>query len=96
MYRRRERRRDSSSIELTLEQGQTTTAQAERDPIAHDRAIAALAKLSDTLRHVFVLRVIEGYSHAEIAALLNISINNSEVRLHRAVQQLRRMLGSIE
>jgi DNA-directed RNA polymerase specialized sigma24 family protein len=42
---------------------------------------------------VFILREVEGYSHAEIADLLNISIGASEVRLHRAVRALRRSLG---
>ena len=55
-------------------------------------AMQALATLTPPLRHVFVLRVIEGYSHAEIAGLLEISTNTSEVRLHRAVHQLRRLL----
>lgn len=96
MHRRKERRHDTASVTSSRELGERSTAQPERDPIAHDRAIAALAQLSNSLRHVFVLRVIEGYSHAEIATLLGISINNSEVRLHRAVQQLRRTLGSIK
>lgn len=95
MHRRKELRRDASTLESVLENSGRDSVSSDRDPIAHDRAMAALARLSPTLRHVFVLRVIDGYSHTEIAALLDISINNSEVRLHRAVQQLRRMLGGI-
>ena len=45
-----------------------------------------------SLRVVFVLREIEDYSHAEIAQLLDITVNASEVRLHRALRALRRML----
>jgi RNA polymerase sigma-70 factor (ECF subfamily) len=60
------------------------------DLAAVQRAIAALP---DALRAVFVLREVEGYSHAEIAELLNITTNASEVRLHRAVRSLRRALG---
>lgn len=55
----------------------------------------ALATLSDTLRHVFVLRVIEGYSHAQIAALLDITAGTSEVRLSRALKALRSQLGDL-
>jgi len=62
------------------------------DPVLQEKVLQALATLTPSLRHVFVLRVIEGYSHAEIASLLEISTNTSEVRLHRAVQQLRRLL----
>jgi DNA-directed RNA polymerase specialized sigma24 family protein len=43
---------------------------------------------------VFILREVEGYSHAEIAVLLDISTNASEVRLHRAIQALRKQLGA--
>jgi len=61
------------------------------DLITVQRAIDALP---DALRVVFVLREIEGYSHAEIGELLDISANASEVRLHRALKQLRRTIGS--
>lgn len=55
----------------------------------------ALAALSPTLRHVFVLRAVHQLSHAEIAALLGIAVGTSEVRLHRAVRQLRQLLEVI-
>jgi RNA polymerase sigma-70 factor (ECF subfamily) len=60
------------------------------DRLTVQRAIDAL---SDSLRIVFVLREIEGYSHAEIAELLDITQNASEVRLHRALRALRRTIG---
>jgi RNA polymerase sigma-70 factor (ECF subfamily) len=53
---------------------------------------AALARLSDEHRTVFLLKEVEGYDHAEIAELLGISKANSEVRLHRARRQLRELL----
>ena len=53
----------------------------------------AVESLPDSLRVVFVLREIEGYSHAEIGDLLSITPNASEVRLHRAIRSLRRMIG---
>ncbi|HEY5440496.1 MAG TPA: sigma-70 family RNA polymerase sigma factor [Gemmatimonadaceae bacterium] len=53
---------------------------------------AALARLSDEHRTVFLLKEVEGYDHAEIAELLGISTANSEVRLHRARRQLRDLL----
>lgn len=52
----------------------------------------ALESLSDDLRIVFVLSEVEGYSHDEIAELLGIRRNASEVRLHRARKRLRRIL----
>ena len=53
---------------------------------------AALERLSDEHRVVFLLKEVEGYEHREIAELLDISIVNSEVRLHRARRQLRELL----
>lgn len=53
----------------------------------------ALDRLPEALRTVFVLREVEGYSHAEIAAMLAISPRASEVRLHRAIRALRAQLG---
>lgn len=49
----------------------------------------ALASLPDALRTVFVLREVEGYTHAEIASILGIGIPASKVRLHRARKMLR-------
>jgi RNA polymerase sigma-70 factor, ECF subfamily len=53
---------------------------------------AALRKLSPALRAVLVLKEIEGFSHAEVARMLDISVGASEVRLHRALQSLRALL----
>ena len=49
----------------------------------------AIAMLPDTLRTVFVLRQLEGFSHPEIATLLGISEGNSRVRHTRALEHLR-------
>lgn len=54
---------------------------------------AALARLSEGLRLVFVLREVEGYTHLEIADILGIRPGTSQVRLHRAKRHLRRSLG---
>jgi RNA polymerase sigma-70 factor (ECF subfamily) len=59
--------------------------------VALDQAIAALP---ESLRTVFVLREVEGCSHDEIAALLDIAPGASQVRLHRAKAALRTLLGS--
>ena len=51
-----------------------------------------VAKLSETLRGVFVLRDIEGLSTAETAAILDLTEANVKVRLHRARLALREHL----
>jgi RNA polymerase sigma-70 factor (ECF subfamily) len=52
----------------------------------------ALERLSAEHRLVFLLKEVEGLSHAEIAELVGISVANSEVRLHRARRELRDLL----
>jgi RNA polymerase sigma factor (sigma-70 family) len=52
----------------------------------------ALATLPPAARAVFVRRELEGRTHAEIAAELGISRNSSEVRLFRALRQIRSFL----
>jgi RNA polymerase sigma-70 factor (ECF subfamily) len=60
------------------------------DRILVRRAVEALP---DALRTVVILKVVEGYSHAEIGELLGISRGASEVRLSRALAVLRRAMG---
>jgi RNA polymerase sigma factor (sigma-70 family) len=52
----------------------------------------AIASLTQEARAVFVLRLIEGYSHAEIAALLGLTNGAVRVRYLRALRQLRTLL----
>ena len=52
----------------------------------------AISTLPDALRSVFVLREIEGYSTAEVAEMLDISVSAAKVRLHRARLRLRELL----
>lgn len=54
----------------------------------------ALRSLPDSLRAVFVLKEIEGYTHQEIGTVLGIGIGTSQVRLHRAIKHLRKQLGT--
>lgn len=52
----------------------------------------ALGALPPSLRAVFVLKEVHGYSHAEIAELLGITVNAAKARLHRARRGLRSQL----
>ncbi len=65
-------------------------AAASPEPEREIAARRAIAALSDPLRVVFVLREVEGYSHAEIAELLGITRTASALRLHRAWKLVRR------
>ncbi len=48
----------------------------------------AIGKLPDGARAVFVLYSLEGYTHDEIASMLNIAQGSSKAQLHRARQLL--------
>ena len=54
-----------------------------------------IQKLPDGYRVVFNMYVIEGYSHKEIAAQLNIQVNTSKSQLSKAKATLRKMLEKI-
>jgi RNA polymerase sigma-70 factor, ECF subfamily len=63
--------------------------------LSRREVMAALAALPDGSREVVVLKLVEGYSHAEIAGVLDISAGASRVRLTRGVALLRRQLGEM-
>jgi RNA polymerase sigma-70 factor, ECF subfamily len=83
-------REQSARAQVELDEASLPTPQRAPDTtLTIEQAVRAL---SPNLRAVLVLKEIEGFSHAEIAAMLDISVGASEVRLHRALQALRTML----
>lgn len=55
---------------------------------------AAIARLPEGARHVFVLHDVEGYRHEEIAGLLGVTPGTTKAQLHRARMLLRSHLGA--
>lgn len=55
---------------------------------------AAISRLPERARSVFVLHAVEGYGHREIAALTGMAEGSSKAQLHRARQLLRSYLAS--
>jgi RNA polymerase sigma-70 factor (ECF subfamily) len=70
-------------------------ARATRVSDTADAIEIALRELSPAIRAVVVLRLVEGFSHREIAESLGISINASEARLSRGIAALRRRLETL-
>lgn len=67
---------------------------SEKDTeVAVQKIQAAITRLSDGYRVVFTLYCMEGYSHKEIASILDISESTSKSQLNRAKRQLREYLG---
>ena len=84
------RRRAEVPIESAPEIAGACVAERTIDGIDVQRA---LRLLPEPLRAVLVLRELEGYSHAEIAEALGIREGASKVRLHRAREQMRKLLA---
>lgn len=53
-----------------------------------------LEQLSDSYRAVILLHDVEGLTNARIAEMLGISLNAAKIKLHRARERLRMVLGS--
>lgn len=87
MWLRSMRRKGEESLD------DRTVSLRASSPLRRIGAADAVARLPEKLRLVFVLKEIEGYSHAEIAELLGISRSASGVRLSRAWTRLRKELG---
>lgn len=80
--------------EISIE-GQPVHSRTADTPSADRIALEdALASLPNTLRLPFVLKVVEGYSHAEVAEMLGIRVGAAKVRVYRARQQLQKYLGT--
>ncbi len=56
---------------------------------------AAVERLPEGARQVFLLHDVEGYKHDEIGALLGIATGTSKGQLHRAREILRRYLSGV-
>jgi len=72
--------------------GETPEEAGERIELSA-RLRSALSQLAPNLRDVVVMKDVQGYSHAEDAKMLSISVGAAKVRLHRARVALREMLG---
>ena len=72
---------------------------AFRDPAEggelRQRLEAALAQLPERARSVIVLHDVEGFTHAEIGAMLGIPGGTARSDLHHARQKLRVLLGNL-
>ena len=88
MRMRSQRRRREDPVDTT-ELAVSVRPDAALERVELQRALGAMP---DSLRIVFVMKEIEGYSHAEIAELLEITSAASATRLLRAWRLLRQRL----
>jgi RNA polymerase sigma-70 factor (ECF subfamily) len=91
--RRSRRRRDARILPVEEPELLERTPGAPRPEAGFDLD-RALATLPPGARTVFVLHDVEGRTHEEIAALLNLAAGTSKAQLHRARRLLREALES--
>lgn len=66
------------------------------DTLSADELLKLINQLPTGYRMVFNLNVIEGYTHKEIAGLLNISENTSKSQLSRARNTLQKKIAELQ
>jgi RNA polymerase sigma-70 factor, ECF subfamily len=92
--RRRAARRRGEQVEV--QENDVATEYDSLDGVVADetqrRLQAALAKLSPTQREVFVLRVSEGMSYAEIAETVGTTEGAARVHYHNAMRTIKELL----
>jgi RNA polymerase sigma-70 factor (ECF subfamily) len=101
VHRRAKRSRqlvDAMSAELPSETAPEAAADArliaeQERRINRERIQEAIGKLSDRYRQAIELRLIEERSREECAEIMNITINNFDVLLFRAVRSFRKRFG---
>ena len=71
------------------------TGSSALEKISADELLACIAELPHGFRTIFNLYAIEGYSHAEIAAILKIKESTSRSQFTRARQLLQKNIRSI-
>lgn len=91
-------RRNSSRITESIDQLESLQISSDigTDQTAYKDLIALIQQLPTGYRTVFNLYAIEGYSHKEIAELLEISEGNSKSQLSRARQWLQHKLVNVK
>lgn len=66
------------------------------DKLGTDEITLIIQNLPDKMRIVFNMYAIEGFSHSEIAEMLNISEGTSKSNLHDARKSLQRKISALE
>ncbi|MBN2091601.1 RNA polymerase sigma factor [candidate division KSB1 bacterium] len=69
-----------------------TVRDSSRDIDIQQRIQAALQKLSEKQRQIFILKEIEGFKHEEISEMLHIPVGTIKSLLHRAISKLQKEL----
>jgi len=91
----RTRRRDADDVDtLELAASERTDDSLERAELAAALA-SALGRLTNEQREAFVLKHVDGRSYEDMATLLGTGVDALKMRVHRARDALRTMMGAV-
>ena len=90
----RERMRDSESVDdVEIEARERTDDALDRSELA-EALHRAMARLTAEQREAFILKHVDGRSYEEMAELLGTGVDALKMRVHRAREALRTMMGA--
>lgn len=78
--------------ELTLDESSNEEEEIESEEYSYDEILEFIRSLPDRYNQVFNLYAIEGYSHQQIAEMLQISVGTSKSNLSRAREKLKELI----
>lgn len=93
-YRKHNKHYNHREIDEITEQVRSTQGNS-LDEISYGELIRMIQQLPPAYRTAFNLHVIDGYTHEEISAQLNISVGTSKSNLFKAREHLKAMLKKI-
>lgn len=73
----------------------SNTAKSAKQSIEKEIITAAVNELPEDKKELVILRYISGYSYEEIAEITDENPNNTRVKLHRILQELKRKLAAL-
>ena len=89
------RRRDTVPVEdLDPPSGERADAALERGELG-EALEAALARLTPEQREAFVMKHVDGRSYEEMAELLGVGVDALKMRVHRARDAMRSLMGAV-
>lgn len=85
-------KKDRERIEIEMNENDLPIDETITSGISYREIIGLIQQLSPAYRTVFSLHVIEGFTHEEIADMLNIAIGTSKSNLSKAKKNLKSLL----
>ena len=89
MYYRRQNRAEQEILPEEMIDGQSSPEEVAHLSLTQERLMAAMPRLTENQRQVILLKFIEGFDNAEVAALLEKTEGAIRVLQHRALAALR-------